>query len=93
VRTLTQLRDRFVEMQSCREVGRILQGYLDGDLDEARVAKVTEHLEHCRRCGMEADAYARIKESLARVGREGLIHPEDRLSIERLRRFADSLRG
>jgi hypothetical protein len=40
---------------------------------------------------MEASAYRRIKDSLARVGREGLVHPEDALSIERLRRFADSL--
>ena len=92
MRTLDLMRDRVVEMRTCREVGRILQTYLDGELDRSKVAKVTAHLEHCRRCGMEADAYARIKDSLARVGRNGLIHPEDQLSIERLRRFADSLR-
>ena len=52
---------------------------------------VTVHLEHCHR-GKVADAYERIKESLARAAQRGLIHPEDQLSIERLRRFADTLR-
>ena len=92
MRTLDRMRDRVVEMRTCREVGRILQTYLDGELDQSKAAKVTAHLEHCRRCGMEADTFARIRDSLARVGRDGLIYPEDQLSIERLRRFADSLR-
>jgi anti-sigma factor RsiW len=91
VKVLTEFRDRMIGMKTCREVGRILQSYLDADLDQARVSIVAAHLEHCRRCGMEADAYTRIKESLARIGREGRVHPEDRLSIVRLRRFADSL--
>jgi RNA polymerase sigma-70 factor (ECF subfamily) len=87
VRTLDHIRGR-VEMRTCDEVGRILQTYLDGERDEAGVAKVTAHFEHCRRCGMVADTYERIKESLARVAQQGLIH----LSIEQLRRFADTLR-
>jgi anti-sigma factor RsiW len=86
-----RMRERVVGMRTCHEVGRILQDYLDEELDQDRVKKVASHLEHCRRCGMEADAYARIKESLARVARQGLVHPEDQLSIERLRRFADTL--
>jgi len=93
VKTLDRMKDWAVEMRTCREVGRILQTYLDGELDPGRVVKVTAHLEHCRRCGMEADTYERIKESLARVAQQGLIRPEDQLSIERLRRFADNLRA
>jgi anti-sigma factor RsiW len=73
-------------------VGRILQTYLDGELNEARVAMVTAHLEHCRRRGKVADTYKGIKESLARVAQQGLIHPMDQLFIERLRRFAVTLR-
>lgn len=92
MRTLHRMRNQVAEMRTCHEVGRILQTYLDGELDQSRVGKVTAHLEHCRRCGMEAGAYTRIKDSLARVGRDGLVHPEDQLSIERLRRFAGSLR-
>src|SRR5271163_3784529 len=73
VRTLDHIRGR-VEMRTCHEAGRILQTYLDGELDKARIAKVTAHLEHCRRCNMGADIYKRIKESLARVAQQGLIH-------------------
>ena len=91
MKTVNRMRERVTEMRTCHDVGRVLQEYLDDDLDPSTVAKVTAHLEHCRRCGMEADAYTRIKDSLARVGRQGLIHPEDQLSIERLRRFANTL--
>jgi hypothetical protein len=91
VRTLDHIRGR-TEMRTCHEAGPILQTYLDGELDIARVAKMTGHLEHCRRCGMAADIYKRIKESLARVAQQRLIHPEDQLSIERLRRLADTVR-
>jgi anti-sigma factor RsiW len=80
-----------VEMRTCHEVGRVLQTYLDGELNEARVAMVTAHLEYCRRRGKVGDTYERIKESLAHVAQQGLIHPMDQLSIERLRRFADTL--
>jgi predicted anti-sigma-YlaC factor YlaD len=79
-------------MRTCHKVCRILQTHLDGELNGARVAMVTAHLEHCRRCGKLADIYKRIKESLARVVQQGLIHHEDQLSIERLRRFANTLR-
>jgi predicted anti-sigma-YlaC factor YlaD len=89
--TVGRLRDRMVGMRTCHEVGRVLQSYLDDEVDQARVKKVAAHLQHCLRCGMEADTYARIKESLVRVSRQGLVHPEDQLSIERLRRFANSL--
>ena len=68
MRTLDRVRDRVVEMRTCREVGRILQTYLDGELVPSKVAKVTAHLERCRRCGMEAGTYARIKDSLAGWG-------------------------
>lgn len=91
MKTFGEMRTRMVGMRTCREVGRVLQTYLDGDLEPSQVGKVAAHLEHCRRCGMDAATYIRIKDSLARVGRDGLIHPEDRLSVERLRRFADSL--
>jgi predicted anti-sigma-YlaC factor YlaD len=86
-----RMRECVVGMRTCHEVGRVLQRYLDEELDQARVKKAASHLEHCRRCKMEADTYARIKQSLARVARQGLVHPEDQLLIERLRRFTDTL--
>ena len=51
---------------TCREVGKLLQRYLDGETDEQATAKVAEHLEDCRRCGLDAGIYREIKASLAR---------------------------
>jgi len=93
MKTLGQMRERIVEMATCREVGRVLQTYLDGELDADRVQKVTAHLDHCLRCGMQADTYLRIKNALAHAADRGDVHPEDRLAIERLRRFADTISG
>ena len=89
--TLHRIRERIVEMATCRDVGRILQSYLDAELDEHRAAKVSAHLEHCLRCGMEVKTYAQIKDALVRVAERGEVHPEDRLTVERLRRFAENL--
>jgi anti-sigma factor RsiW len=50
----------------CPEVGRTLQAYLDGRVDDDWAARVEAHLEHCRRCGMEAAAYRQLKAALAR---------------------------
>jgi len=72
----------------CTEVGRLLQHYLDGDLDERRTTRLAAHLEDCRRCGMEADTYTQIKASLSRRGREDL--PTD--AVARLRAFGESLK-
>jgi anti-sigma factor RsiW len=79
--TLERLWSRMTAVATCREVGKLMQTYLDGELDGDDADKVAVHLEHCLRCGMEADAYSA----------NGQAHPEDQLAIERLRRFADTL--
>lgn len=86
--TLERIRRRVTEMATCRDVGRLLQSYIDGELDDRGRAKVTAHLERCLRCRPEADLYARIKRALAGSGQGLLVHPEDRLALERLRHFA-----
>jgi len=50
----------------CMAVARVLQAYLDGEVDEGVARRVGAHLELCRRCGMKADTYRSIKEALAR---------------------------
>ena len=70
----------------CDEVGRLLQHYLDGDLDARRASRLAAHLEDCRRCGLEADTYERIKTSLAE--RRGSV-PAD--SLARLREFGQRI--
>jgi predicted anti-sigma-YlaC factor YlaD len=71
---------------TCREVGKLLQRYLDGETDEHATAKVAEHLEDCRRCGLEAGIYREIKASLAR---QATVLPET--TLVRLRRFGQRL--
>lgn len=70
----------------CAEVARVLQRYLDGHVDDLTAHRVRRHLEACRRCGLEAETYRAIKESLAR--RAPSI---DAAAIERLRSFASRL--
>ena len=48
----------------CVEIGRQIQTFLDGGLDQAAAAKVSNHLAACRRCGLSADDYRRLKEAL-----------------------------
>lgn len=72
---------------TCHQVGELLQHYLDDELDDAdRSARIHEHLEECRRCGMEAETYERIKSTIAA---ERPVIPPD--SIERLRAFGERL--
>ncbi|MBV1893966.1 MAG: zf-HC2 domain-containing protein [Ilumatobacteraceae bacterium] len=71
---------------SCRQVGAVLQDYLDGQIDSERAQRIEEHLEECRRCGMEAETYERIKATLAAQRTE---LPAE--SVERLRDFGKRL--
>lgn len=71
---------------SCHEVARLLQSYLDGELDDLGRERVVQHLDDCRRCGLEAETYRAIKDSLVRAAPE--LPPEP---LERLRAFADDL--
>jgi anti-sigma factor RsiW len=73
---------------TCREVGQALQRYLDGHIDELTAEKVAEHLEDCRRCGLELTVYGEIKASLARQSPE-IPAP----ALVRLRRFGEELIG
>lgn len=71
---------------TCREVGKLLQRYLDGHTDGHTTARVAEHLEDCRRCGLEANIYREIKTSLAR---QAPTLPE--ATLARLRHFGERL--
>jgi anti-sigma factor (TIGR02949 family) len=71
---------------SCHQVGEVLQQYLDGHIDAEQAARIEEHLEECRRCGMEADTYERIKATLA-AQRPDI--PAE--SVDRLREFGERL--
>lgn len=75
------------EALSCPEVGRLLQRFLDGELsDDNEIDMLAAHLDDCKRCGLEADTYRKIKEALA--ARRTPVPPE---SVERLREFGEQL--
>ena len=75
------------EVLTCPEVGRRLQSFLDGELDDTTEADLlAEHLDDCKRCGLEADTYRTIKDALA-ARRQPV--PQD--SVDRLRDFAHQL--
>jgi anti-sigma factor RsiW len=77
---------RFMMPPDCREVAEVLQSYLDGELPESKTHLVAEHLEHCDRCGIEAEVYREVKRSLGQ-----LATPPDRETVDRLRSFAEGL--
>ncbi len=65
----------------------MLQRYLDGELDDVpTAARVAEHLEECRRCGLHAATYRAIKQAL-RSGNRDI----DDLALRRLRAFSQAL--
>ncbi len=74
------------DMLSCLEVGEQLQQFLDAEIDDATALRINEHLEACRRCGLESDTYRRIKATLA--ARRQDVPPE---TAERLREFGRQL--
>lgn len=71
---------------TCAEVAQVLQSYLDGQVDDLTARRVRRHLEHCRRCGLEAETYEAIKAALARRP-----HQVDADALERLRAFGQRL--
>ena len=73
-------------MRECRKVGRVLQSYLDGQVDELTVQRVSHHLEACRRCGLEATVYEEVKHALARRAKT-----LDPTSVERVSSFGRAL--
>lgn len=73
----------------CLRVTRVLQSYLDGEVDATTSAIVAHHLEECRRCGLEASTYRTIKAAITQAGHEATTVDPDALA--RLRSFAQDL--
>ncbi|MDA8391573.1 MAG: zf-HC2 domain-containing protein [Actinomycetota bacterium] len=69
-------------------MGRVLQAYLDGCVQQPAAGRLDEHFAHCRDCGLEIEVYRQLKQSLRRSGPE--VPPA---ALDRLRRFAAELGG
>lgn len=75
------------EHLTCTEVGRLMQRFLDGEVDDGiQVRALAAHLDVCPPCGHEADVYRAIKDALGR-GRP----PVDAEVVDRLRDFGRRL--
>lgn len=70
----------------CDEVGHVLQSYLDGELGPEDTELVAAHLEHCERCNVELETFARV---VAAIHRQ---RPDlDAEALDRLGRFVEQL--
>lgn len=74
------------ESLDCHTVAEQLQLYLDHEIEQERSALIAAHLDYCRKCGLEADAYEQIKSTLASQ-RQAV--PDE--SVQRLRAFGRGL--
>lgn len=75
-----------VDEYTCREVAKVLQAYLDGEVDDAAARKVAVHVDACIGCGHEAETFRRIADALARR------RPNvDRDVLARLQNFGERL--
>ena len=63
---MRRLLDRLRGSMSCSDVLKVIQSYIDGEIDAETARKVAAHLEHCHPCADEELIYGRIKASLAR---------------------------
>jgi anti-sigma factor RsiW len=84
--------EAMVMRMRCRRVARVLQSYLDGEVDPPTATAVSEHLEECRRCGLEVSAYTAIKTAIAARG-AAHVPDVDPAALVRLTAFARSLAG
>lgn len=73
---------------SCLHTRRQLQRYLDGETDPSLAARIARHLAACRACGLEADTYRAIRDSLHRHA-----GPPPADALDRLATFAATLLG
>lgn len=82
--------DMLVMRARCRRVARVLQSYLDGEVDPPTAQAVEEHLEECRRCGLEASTYLAIKAAIAATEAGDRVRVEQ-AAVARLTAFARDL--
>lgn len=83
---ISRILNRFKGGPSCAEVMKVLQSYLDGEIDSGTARDVAGHLESCPDCDIESETYQRIKSTLA--SRAEPVDPEVMAS---LRAFSNRL--
>ena len=70
----------------CRQVHRVIDAFLDGELGPEHAELVADHLEDCEACGVEAETIEQVRDAVSRL-REA----EDPEALGRLRGYLDQL--
>ena len=74
-------------MTSCAKAMRLMQSVMDGELESPDLEMVVLHLEKCVNCGLKAQTYQAIKNSVAATGAVTL----DPAELSDLQEFARAL--
>jgi anti-sigma factor (TIGR02949 family) len=72
---------------SCSDVLKVIQAYIDGEIDASTARKVASHLDTCHPCKEEEVIYERIKSSLHRRR-----HEVDMDVLEQLMSYGERLK-
>ncbi len=72
---------------TCHEIAEVLQAYLDGEVDADTAARVAGHLEACKNCETESQAFQNVITRLKR----GELHQPDQRIVAALEQFGRSL--
>jgi anti-sigma factor (TIGR02949 family) len=70
-------------MHDCREIGKLLSDYLDGELDPETRSEMDEHLADCPPCLEFLDSFRSVVEASRSIHAEEMPHEMK----DRLRRF------
>ena len=85
---MRRLLDRLRGSMSCGDVLKVIQSYIDGEIDADTARKVASHLDQCHPCADEERIYHQIKSSLARRRRH-----VDMEVLEQLMSFGERLKS
>ncbi len=85
---MRRLLDRLRGSMSCGDVLKVIQSYIDGEIDAETARKVAAHLDQCHPCTEEELIYQQIKSSLSRRRRH-----VDMEVLEQLMSFGERLKS
>ena len=63
---MRRILDKLRGAMACSDVLKVIQAYIDGEIDAKTARKVADHLDRCHPCVNEEQIYEHIKSSLGR---------------------------
>jgi len=81
IKTIRRMFGWTPEGKSCEESLRLLQEYMDGELDDLTASQVEKHFRMCKACYPHLDLEKRFRERLRRAGERDRCPEEVRASV------------